>query len=145
MIETKFGLKYPFPHTLVHIVDNSSYTGDLPVVVADEPSMYGTIVVTGSPIGEDRRVIDITRSDVLRVAFGMDAVGTGDIRKYGQTITYPMALINQGGPVKLLRVTPDDCQIQHRTFQRQPRRLPESGTSERCNCESICKCNDTEA
>ena len=109
MIETKFGLKYPFPHTLVHIVDNSSYTGDLPVVVADEPSMYGTIVVTGSPIGEDRRVIDITRSDVLRVAFGMDSVGTGDIRKYGQTITYPMALINQGGPVKLLRVTPDDA------------------------------------
>ena len=109
MIETKFGLKYPFPHSLVHIVDNSSYTGDLPVVVADEPSMYGAIVVTGCPVGEDQRVIDITRSDVLRVAFGMDAIGTGDIRKYGQTITYPMALLNQGGPVKMLRVTPDDA------------------------------------
>ena len=40
-------------------MDNSSYTGDLPVVVADEPSMYGAIVVTGLPMGEDRRVIDV--------------------------------------------------------------------------------------
>lgn len=109
MIETKFGLKYPFPHTLVHIVDNSSYTGDLPVVVADDPSMYGTIVVTGCPMGEDNRVINVKRSDVLNVAYGLGNLGTSDIRKYGQSVLYPTALINQGGPVKLLRVTPDDA------------------------------------
>lgn len=109
MIETKYGLKYPFPHTLVHIVDNSSYTGDLPVVIADEPSMYGTIVVTGLPMGEDRRVIDVKRSDVLNVAFGLRNLSSGDIKKFGQSATYPVSLINQGGPVKLLRVTPDDA------------------------------------
>lgn len=108
MIETKFGLKYPMPHTLVHIVDNSSYTGDLPIAVADEPSLYGAIVVTGAPMGEDNRVIDIKRSDVLGTAYGLSSLGAGDIQKYGQTVTYPMALIDQGGPVKLLRVTPDD-------------------------------------
>ena len=109
MIETKFGLKYPFPHTLVHIVDNSSYTGDLPVVIADEPSMYGAIVVTGLPMGEDRRVIDVKRSDVLNVAYGLRALSSGDIKKFGQSATYPVSLISQGGPVKLLRVTPDDA------------------------------------
>ena len=109
MIETKYGLKYPFPHTLVHIVDNSSYTGDLPVVIADEPSMYGAIVVTGLPMGEDRRVIDVKRSDVLNVAFGLRNLSSGDIKKFGQSATYPVSLINQGGPVKLLRVTPDDA------------------------------------
>ena len=109
MIETKFGLKYPFPHTLVHIVDNSSYTGDLPVVVADEPSMYGAIVVTGLPMGEDRRVIDVKRSDILNVAFGLNNLSSGDIKKFGQSATYPVSLINQGGPVKLMRVTPDDA------------------------------------
>lgn len=109
MIETKFGLKYPFPHTLVHIVDNSSYTGDLPVVVADEPSMYGALVVTGLPMGEDRKMLDIKRSDVLNVAFGLRNLSSGDIKKFGQTATYPVSLINQGGPVKLMRVTPDDA------------------------------------
>ena len=109
MIEAQYGLKYPFPHTLVHIVDRSSYTGDLPVVTADTPSMYGTVVVTGLPMGEDRRVIDITRSDVLNVAFGLRTLSSGDIKKFGQTATYPVSLINQGGPVKLMRVTPDDA------------------------------------
>ena len=55
MLETKYGMKYPFPHTLVHIVDNSAYTGDLPVVVADTPSMYGTLVVNTTIPGVKQR------------------------------------------------------------------------------------------
>lgn len=109
MLETKYGLKYPMPHVLVHIVDNSAYTGDLPVVVADNPSMYGTLVVTGMPMGEDNRVIQITRSDILNVAYGLNQLSSADIEKYGQTITYPLALIDQGAPIQLLRVTPDDA------------------------------------
>lgn len=106
MLDTKFGMKYPFPHTLVHIVDNSAYTGELPVIVADDPSMYGTLVVSGFPMGEDRRVIRVTRSDILNVAYGLNSIGTSEIKKYGQTITYPLSLIEQGAPVQLLRVTP---------------------------------------
>ena len=109
MLDTKFGMKYPFPHTLVHIVDNSAYTGELPVIVADDPSMYGTLVVSGFPMGEDRRVIRVTRSDILNVAFGLNRIGTSEIKKYGQTITYPLSLIEQGAPVQLLRVTPDNA------------------------------------
>ena len=109
MLETKFGLKYPFPHVLIHIVDNSSYTGELGVLTADDPSLYGTIVVVGTPLGEDRKMINVTRSDVLNVAFGLGNLATSDIQKYGQTITYPLSLIEQGAPVKLMRVTPDDA------------------------------------
>ncbi len=109
MLETKFGMKYPFPHTLVHIVDNSSYTGELPVVLADNPSMYGTLVVSGFPMGEDNRVIAIDRSDILNVAFGLNKIGTSEIKKYGQTITYPLSLIDQGAPIQLMRVTPSDA------------------------------------
>lgn len=109
MLETKFGLKYPMPHVLVHIVDNSSYTGELGVLTADDPSMYGTLVVTGAPMGEDNRVISVNRSDILNVAYGLGTLGTGDIQKYGQTVTYPLSLIEQGAPVKLMRVTPDNA------------------------------------
>lgn len=109
MLDTKFGMKYSFPHTLVHIVDNSSYTGDLPVVVAQDPSMYGTIVVAGFPMGEDGKVIQVTRSDILSVAYGLGKIGASDIKKYGQTITYPLSIIDQGAPVQLLRITPPDA------------------------------------
>ena len=53
MLETKYGLKYSMPHSLVHIVDNSQYTGPLPTVIADDPSLLATIVVTAAPMGED--------------------------------------------------------------------------------------------
>ena len=109
MLETKYGLRYPMPHVLVHIVDNSASPVESNVTIADDPSMYGTIVVTGSPMGEDRRVLNITRSDILNVAFGLGSLSTDDIVKYGQTVTYPSSLIEQGAPVKLLRVTPDDA------------------------------------
>lgn len=109
MLETRYGLKYPFPHVLVHIVDNSSYNGELSVAVADDPSLYGTLVVTGAPIGEDNKMIAVNRSDILSVAYGLGSLGTGDIQKYGQSVTYPMSLIAQGAPVKLMRVTPDDA------------------------------------
>jgi len=109
MLDTKYGMKYSFPHTLVHIVDNSAYNGDLPVVLADDPSMFGTIVVSGFPMGEDRRVINITRSDILNVAYGLGSIGATDVKKYGQTITYPLSLIDQGAPIQLLRVTPPDA------------------------------------
>lgn len=109
MLETKYGMKYPFPHTLVHIIDNSAYTGDLPVVVADDPSMYGTIVVSGFPMGEDNRMIAITRSDILNIAYGLSGIGAAEIQKFGQTITYPTSLIDQGAPIQLMRVTPSDA------------------------------------
>ena len=109
MLDTKYGMKYPFPHTLVHIVDNSAYTGDLPVAVADDPSMYGQIVVAGFPMGEDRKVIPISRSDILSVAYGLGNIGASEIKKYGQAITYPLSAIDQGAPVQLLRVTPPDA------------------------------------
>lgn len=109
MLDTQYGMKYPFPHTLVHIVDNSAFTGELPLVVADDPSMYGTLVVSGFPMGEDGKVIPITRSDILNVAYGLGSIGTAEIKKYGQTITYPLNLIDQGAPIQLLRVTPSDA------------------------------------
>lgn len=107
MIDSRFAMKYPFPHSVVHIIDNSMYTGQLPTVVADDPSLYSTIVVTGSPLGEDNRVIKVTRSDVAATAFGLGNLTTDDIKKYGQQIEYPLSLISQGAPVQLLRVTPE--------------------------------------
>ena len=109
MIEAKYGLKYSFPHSVVHIVDNSQYTGELPVVVAEDPSLLASIVVTGAPMGADRVMTSINRSDTLDVAYGMGNLSTDDIKRYGQSVTYPSSLIKQGGPVRLMRVTPDDA------------------------------------
>ena len=107
MIDAKYAMKYAMPHSMVHIVDNSMYTGELPTVVADDPSLYSTIVVAGTPMGEDNRVVKITRSDIAASAFGLGSLTTDDIKKYGQTVTYPVSIINQGAPVQLLRVTPE--------------------------------------
>jgi len=109
MIDSRFGLKYSFPHTLVHIVDNSMYTGDTPVTITYDPSLFATIVATGMPMGVDNRIVTITRSDVLNKAFGADTLTTSDIEKYGQACEYPASLISQGVPVKLIRVTPSDA------------------------------------
>ena len=109
MLETKYGLKYSMPHSVVHIVDNSMYKGQLPLVVVDDPSLYATIVVSGAPMGLDREMVAINRSDVLNVAYGMSNISANDIKKYGQSITYPSALISQDVPVKFMRVTPDDA------------------------------------
>lgn len=107
MIETIYGLKYHFPHSLVHIVDNTMYNGTLPVVIADDPSLMATLVVSAMPYGEDNVCRTITRSDVLNVAWGNSFIAQSDIKKYGQTIKYPEALINQNVPVRMLRVTPE--------------------------------------
>lgn len=107
MIETKYGLKYHFPHSMVHIIDNSMNTDDLPVIEAEDPSLYATMVVSAMPYGEDRVFKSITRSDVLNVAWGNSKITTGDIKKYGQQITYPMSLVSQNAPVRMLRVTPE--------------------------------------
>ena len=109
MIETRYGLKYKMPHSLVHIVDNSQYTGPLPVVIAEDPSLLASIVVTGAPMGADNKMITINRSDVLGVAYGMANLSTDDIKRYGQGVTYAGSLINQGGPVRFMRVTPEDA------------------------------------
>lgn len=109
MIESKYGLKYSFPHTLVHIVDNSMYTGQLGVTETYDPSLLTTLVVTGMPMGVDNRITTVTRSDVLNKAFGAEALAIKDIQTYGQSVEYPSSLINQGVPVKLLRVTPSDA------------------------------------
>lgn len=109
MIETRFGLNYKMPHSLVHIVDNSQYNGTTPVVVAEDPSLLASIVVTGAPMGADREMITINRSDVLGIAYGMGNLSADDIKRYGQAITYPESLVSQGGPVRFMRVTPDDA------------------------------------
>lgn len=109
MLDLKYGLNYPFPHSVVHIIDNSMYTGELPVVVAEDPSLYSTIVVSGAPMGEDNKMVAINRSDVANVAYGLGRLEVSDIKKYGQAITYVNSLINQGAPVKFMRVTPDDA------------------------------------
>lgn len=107
MIDTKYGLHYPFPHSVVHIVDNSAYTGELPTVTAEDPSLFSTLVVTGTPMGEDNKVITVTRQDVVNVAFGLGSITSDDRSKYGQTIEYPNSLIEQGAPIRLMRVTPE--------------------------------------
>lgn len=107
MIATKFGLKYPMPHSVVHIVDNSAYSGELPTVMAEDPSMFSTLVVTGTPMGEDNKVITVTRQDVLNTAFGIGSLTSEDVSRYGQTVEYPSSLIEQGAPVRLMRVTPE--------------------------------------
>lgn len=107
MLDKRYGLKYSMPHSVVHIIDNSMYNGELPTIVTDDPSIYSTIVVTGSDMGVDNEIINVTRSDVLNVAFNMGNPTAPEINKYGQTITYPADLINQNVPVKLLRVTPE--------------------------------------
>lgn len=109
MLDTKYGMKYSMPHTVVHIVDNSAFAGELPVTIVDDPSLLATIVVTGAPMGEDNRIININRSDVLNVAYGMRDLTSADIEKYGQSVTYPLALLAQDVPIKFMRITPSDA------------------------------------
>ena len=108
MLESRYALKYSMPHSVVHIIDNSMYTGELPTVVADDPSLYATLVVTGAPMGADNEIISINRSDVLNVAYGMSNLSPADIKKYGQTVTYPSSVLSQNAPIKFMRVTPPD-------------------------------------
>ena len=108
MLESRYALKYPMPHSVVHIIDNSMYAGELPTIVADDPSLYATLVVTGAPMGADNEIISINRSDVLNVAYGMRNLSPADIKKYGQTVTYPASILNQNAPIKFMRVTPPD-------------------------------------
>ena len=109
MLDLKYGLNYPFPHSVVHIIDNSMFTGELPVVTAEDPSLYSVIVVSGTPMGEDNKMVTINRSDVANVAYGLGNLEVSDIKKYGQAITYVNSLISQGSPVRFMRVTPDDA------------------------------------
>lgn len=108
MIDTKYALKYQMPHSLLHIVDNSMYTGTLATAVVDDPSLYATIVVTGAPMGVDNRFVNLTRADVASVSFGLGDISTDDIKRFGQTVQYPMSLLqNSNAPVRFMRVTPD--------------------------------------
>lgn len=109
MIDSKYALKYKMPHSVVHIVDNSSYTGPLQVVTAEDPSLLASIVVTGAPMGADNQMITINRSDVLGQAYSMANLSADDIERYGQGVTYAGSLINQGAPVRFMRVTPEDA------------------------------------
>ena len=108
MIESKYGLRYSFPHSIVHIVDNSAYTGELPTVIAQDPSLYTTMVVSALPMGEDNKFIKVTRSDIANAAFGLYSLTTADREKFGQGVDYVSSIINQGVPVNLMRVTPSD-------------------------------------
>lgn len=108
MLDTKYGLKYSMPHSVVHIVDNSMRTPGIQPIIVDDPSLYATIVVTGAPMGVDNEIISVNRSDVLNVSYGLDNISTSDIAKYGQSVTYPASILSQGVPIKLMRVTPED-------------------------------------
>lgn len=108
MLGSEYALKYSMPHSVVHIIDNSMYTGQLPVTVADDPSLYSTLVVTGAPMGADNEIVPINRSDVLNVAYGMNDLSPSDIKKFGQTVTYPTSILSQNAPIKFMRVTPED-------------------------------------
>ena len=130
MIDPRYGLKYSFPHTLVHIVDNSMYTEGSALTVTYDPSLFATIVVTGMPMGVDNQVVTITRSDVLNAAFGADTLTTADIEKYGQAVEYPRSLINQNAPVKLIRITPDDAQYGIVTIYIEWMKNPKTGNLE---------------
>lgn len=109
MLENRYGLKYSMPHSVVHIIDNSLRAGEMPSVVVDDPSLYATIVVSGAPMGTDNEMISINDSSILNVAYGMNSLSSGDVKKYGQTVTYPAALLSQNVPVKFMRVTPPDA------------------------------------
>ena len=108
MLDKKYELKYSMPHSVVHIVDNSMSSGETPVTIADDPSLYASIVITGSPMGVDNEIISINRSDVLNVSFGTNGITANDIKKYGQGITYPSSLLSQNVPIKFMRVTPQN-------------------------------------
>ena len=108
MIDAKYGMKYPFPHTMTHIIDNSGYRGTASINYADDPSLFSTIVVGAFPMGEDRRVIRLTDTRIPRVCYGLNSITQADRDKYGQVVDYPLSLINQGAPVQVLRVTPED-------------------------------------
>lgn len=108
MLDPKYALKYKMPHSLLHIVDNSMYTGQLTPTVADDPSLYATIVVSGSPIGVDNRFVNLTRSDIASISFGLGGITTDDIKRFGQSVEYPLSLIqNSNTPVRFMRVTPE--------------------------------------
>lgn len=107
MLDQKYALKYSFPHSVVHIIDNSAGEAATAPAVADDPSLFATIVVTPTPIGLDNKVISINRSDILNVAYGINNITTSDIKRFGQTITYPTKMIAQGAPLRFMRVTPE--------------------------------------
>ena len=109
MIDAKYGMKYPFPHVITHIIDNSAYDGTVPTVYADDPSLFSTLVVGAFPMGEDKKIIRLQDTTVPRVCYGLKNLTMTDREKYGQVVDYPVSLITQGAPVQLLRVTPDDA------------------------------------
>ena len=108
MINQQYALKYSFPHSVVHILDNSARTVDTGVTEANDPSLLSTLVVTGAPMGQANKVLPLTRSDVAGVAFGLNNLTPSDVKKYGQGVTYAMDLINQQVPVQFMRVVPSN-------------------------------------
>ena len=108
MLDKKYALQYKMPHTLLHIVDNSAYNAPLPQDVAEDPSLYSSIVVTATPMGIDNKIINLTRADVAAASFGLGDITADDVKRYGQSVEYPLSLIqNANAPVQLMRVTPD--------------------------------------
>ena len=108
MLDKKYALQYKMPHTLLHIVDNSAYNNPLPTDVAEDPSLYSSIVVTATPMGIDNKLVNLTRADIASASFGLGSITADDVNRYGQSIEYPLSLIqNAKAPVQLLRVTPD--------------------------------------
>lgn len=108
MIDSKYALKYSMPHSVVHIIDNSGAVNGGEIAVANDPSLLSTLVVTGAPMGEDNKIVPLTRADVVEAAFGMNTLTASDVKKYGQSVTYALDLIRQGVPVQFMRVTPPE-------------------------------------
>ena len=114
MLDTKYAPKYKMPHSVLHIVDNSAYNEPLPTTVVNDPSLYATLVVTATPIGVDNKIVNLTRADIAAASFGLNSITEDDILRYGQTIEYPMSILENGNaPVRLLRVTPDGSTYAH--------------------------------
>ena len=108
MLDKKYALQYQMPHTLLHIVDNSAYQNPLPQDVAEDPSLYSSIVVTATPMGIDNKIVNLSRADIASASFGLGSITADDVNRYGQSIEYPLSLIqNAKAPVQLLRVTPE--------------------------------------
>ena len=90
MIDAKYGMKYPFPHVITHIIDNSAYDGTVPTVYADDPSLFSTLVVGAFPMGEDKKLIRLQDTTVPRVCYGLNNITMSDREKYGQVVDYPV-------------------------------------------------------
>lgn len=108
-LDPRFALRYNHPHIMTHIVDNSISKKTETVAEASDPSLFGTLVVTGMPMGLDRQIYTQTNESVLKATTGLGVTTDSDRNIYGQSVDYALDVVRQNAPVRLLRVTPEDA------------------------------------